>query len=353
MISAAELIAALEAPAALFLADGSAVGDQYGLQTPARPDPIPCSASLSPERHCKTIGVDGVPPWSGKPRSCPVARALVTGRPATAGFSLNREHHSGVAEPDELRTPLNGVLGMADLLADTDLAKDQRNHLTTLQACAGRHLLGLVNDVLDMARLDAGQAGAASRATGCETPAAVHRRTAQPRAHAKGIEIAWSTPADLPIPMADEGRLQGRYCSTSVGNAVKFTEKGGVLLGVELAPGDQDDRLRDPLHHHRHRLRACRRRRGRKISKPLASASAEHAARTDSTGLGLAIVRCPAAAHAGRGRAGDPAGRGRVDILVRSAVCRRRGGLKGPSPGRSGRWWWCRSTPSFAKPPER
>src|SRR6202012_1458409 len=79
---------------------------------------------------------------------------LVTGRPATAGLT-NREHYLASLS-HELRTPLNGVLGMADLLSDTPLAKDQRNHLTTLQAC-GRHLLGLVNDVLDMARLDAGQ----------------------------------------------------------------------------------------------------------------------------------------------------------------------------------------------------
>jgi CheY-like chemotaxis protein len=130
----------------------------------------------------------------------------------------------------EFRTPLNGVLGMARLLEGTRLTAEQRAYVTALRE-SGDHLLSLVNDVLDFARL-----GATDIALSL---APVHvgdllRQVAElmsPRAHEKGIEIAWAVAQDVPILFADEGRLR-QILLNYAGNAVKFTEAGGVLLSA-------------------------------------------------------------------------------------------------------------------------
>src|SRR5579875_1481186 len=105
----------------------------------------------------------------------------------------------------EIRTPLNGVLGMAGLLADTSLDATQRAYLTSLRDC-GEHLLSLVNDVLDLAKLEAGRIEPA--------PTDVERllqgvcELLSPRAHASGIDIAWAVAAEVPQIRADDGRLR-------------------------------------------------------------------------------------------------------------------------------------------------
>ena len=134
----------------------------------------------------------------------PDGARLLSGTPV-AGASSQRERYLASLS-HELRTPLNGVLGMAGLLAETRLAADQRTYLAAVHDC-GEHLLGLVNDILDLARLDAGQL------TLHPAPVQVKRllqSTAEllsPRAQAKGLEIGWSVPAGLPVVWADEGWL--------------------------------------------------------------------------------------------------------------------------------------------------
>jgi signal transduction histidine kinase/CheY-like chemotaxis protein len=225
----------------------------------------------------------------------PDGRRLVSGERRADGPSQRDRYLASLSH--ELRTPLNGVLGMADLLADTRLAADQRAYLSALREC-GQHLLGLVNDVLDLARLDAGELTLHPAPV---EPRRLLQSTAEllsPRASAKGIEIAWTAPADLPTVLADEGRIR-QILFNLAGNAVKFTERGGVLLSVErrvstagAAPGA--------------RLRFCVTDTGpgvpesarERIFEPFVQAHGD-GQRTDSAGLGLAIVRRLTAAHAG------------------------------------------------------
>jgi len=291
MTAASDVIQLLDSPAALL--DGS------GLVLAASPaflahglDPA-WIAGLNAGDRRETLGPDGaLTGWSLA--ALPDGGRLLSGQ-ALPGAAGERERYLASLS-HELRTPLNGVLGMAGLLAETRLAADQRSYLTAVRDC-GEHLLGLVNDILDLARLDAGQL------TLHPGPVQVRRllqSTAEllsPRAQAKGLEIGWSVPAGLPEISADEGRLRQILFNLS-GNAVKFTETGGVLLSVEAAPRGPDRvSLRFTVADTGPGVPEAERER---IFDVFAQASAEHGARADSTGLGLAIVRRLAAAHSGR-----------------------------------------------------
>jgi signal transduction histidine kinase len=139
----------------------------------------------------------------------------------------------------EFRTPLNGVLGMARLLENTKLTAEQRSYVTALRE-SGDHLLSLVNDVLHFARLGAASIELALAPVDIEGLLRQVAELMSPRAHEKGIEIAWALPTPLPTIQADEGRLR-QILLNFAGNAVKFTEAGGVMLS---ATSTGDGRIR-------------------------------------------------------------------------------------------------------------
>ena len=192
----------------------------------------------------------------------------------------------------ELRTPLNGVIGMAGLLSRTRLDAPQRAYVAALQE-SGEHLLGLVNDVLDLARLEAGGFDLHPTATDVEYLLQGVAELLSPRAHAKGIQIAWRAEAGLPKVMVDEGRLR-QVLFNLAGNAVKFTAQGGVLLYAE--------RGKDGA------FRFCVKDTGPGVAKadqgrifePFVQGPVAPDAPLESTGLGLAIVRKLADALGGR-----------------------------------------------------
>ncbi len=131
----------------------------------------------------------------------------------------------------EIRTPLNGVIGMAGLLAATALDATQTAYLTTLQECAD-HLLGLVNDVLDLAKLESGRVELEPTTTDIEHLLQGVCELLSPRAHAAGIEIGWAVSAEVPPLKVDDGRLR-QILFNLAGNAVKLTRVGGVLVTAE------------------------------------------------------------------------------------------------------------------------
>jgi signal transduction histidine kinase/CheY-like chemotaxis protein len=291
MVSAADVIHALEAPTALFEADGRPVAANAAFDACAA-DPALVD-DLIEGRERETLGADGVlTRWSA--RALPGGLRLITGRPASNGLGQRERYLASLSH--ELRTPLNGVLGMAGLLADTPLADDQRAYLATLRD-SGQHLLGLVNDVLDLARLDAGQLTLHPAPVDVRQLLRTIAELLSPRAYAKGLEIAWTAPAGLPVLMADEGRLR-QILFNLAGNAVKFTETGGVLLTVsagEIADGRLTVRFTVLDTGPGVPVEARER-----IFEAFGQGLPGHAARGDSTGLGLAIVRRLVAAHAGR-----------------------------------------------------
>jgi CheY-like chemotaxis protein len=133
----------------------------------------------------------------------------------------------------EIRTPLNGVLGMAGLLAATSLDATQSAYLTSLRDCA-EHLLGLVNDVLDLAKLESGRIELEPERTDVEHLLQGVCELLSPRAHAAGLEIGWWVGADVPVLFADDGRLR-QILFNLAGNAVKLTREGGVEVSAERA----------------------------------------------------------------------------------------------------------------------
>ena len=128
----------------------------------------------------------------------------------------------------EMRTPLNGVIGMLGLLSRTKLDGAQRAYAEAAQKSA-EHLLGLVNDLLDFARLEAGALEFDPAPVDLEGLTRGVAELLSPKAHDKGLEIVWSVAADAPDVIADEGRLR-QVLFNLAGNAVKFTPSGSITL---------------------------------------------------------------------------------------------------------------------------
>ncbi len=135
----------------------------------------------------------------------------------------------------EMRTPLNGVIGMLGLLARTRMDGAQRAYVSAARDSA-EHLLGLVNDLLDYARVDAGHLELDSEPVNLEALVQGVAELLSPRAHDKGLSLVWTVAPDAPDVLADEGRLR-QILFNLAGNAVKFTGTGGVRIAIERAGG--------------------------------------------------------------------------------------------------------------------
>jgi PAS domain S-box-containing protein len=140
----------------------------------------------------------------------------------------------------EIRTPLNGILGMADLLLDTALSPEQLTYAKAVRN-SGDTLLALIEDVLDFSKIEAGRLDLALRAFDLPTLVEETVELMAPRAQAKNLEIASYVEDGLPrIVVGDPARLR-QVLLNLAGNAVKFTEQGGVALIVE--PGARPDHV--------------------------------------------------------------------------------------------------------------
>jgi len=131
----------------------------------------------------------------------------------------------------EIRTPMNGVLGMTELLLETGLTSTQRKYAETVQR-SGQNLLGIINDLLDFSKIEAGKLE-------LENVEMDLRRTIEDvvdllaeRAHSKGLELACSIPANLVTHVRGDPLRLGQVLTNLVGNAIKFTEQGSVVIRV-------------------------------------------------------------------------------------------------------------------------
>ena len=135
----------------------------------------------------------------------------------------------------ELRTPLNGILGLADLLGGTPLDREQQSYVTAITT-SGVALTTLIDEILDFSRIEAGrlELDPAPLDLGALVEGVVELLA--PRAQDKGLEIAsWVDPALPAWVVGDAVRLR-QVLTNLAGNAVKFTERGGVGLSVEPGP---------------------------------------------------------------------------------------------------------------------
>jgi signal transduction histidine kinase/CheY-like chemotaxis protein len=140
----------------------------------------------------------------------------------------------------EIRTPLNGILGMAGLLLDTPLQPEQATYARAVQG-SGETLLSLIEEILDFSKIEAGRLDLEPRPFALRALVEETVELLSPRAQAKGLEIASSIDERLPEHvMGDAARLR-QVLLNLAGNAVKFTETGGVAVMVE--PGSAPDAI--------------------------------------------------------------------------------------------------------------
>ncbi|MFC5420173.1 response regulator [Bosea eneae] len=136
----------------------------------------------------------------------------------------------------EFRTPLNGILGMADLLGDTRLDPEQSTYVKALRS-SGEALLGLVDDILDFAKVEAGKLELVEAPF---DPAVLIEDVTElmaPRAQAKGIEISALLGPDVPGQLVGDAERLRQILLNLVGNAVKFTQEGGVGIEADAVAG--------------------------------------------------------------------------------------------------------------------
>ncbi len=313
------------------------------------------------ERDAVEIGADGVRRMEAQVRSVdgrvrwfafvemPVAHGdamhwLQAGRDVTARVeairsrdaALERAESASVAKSrflatvsHEMRTPLNGILGMAELVLGTALNPEQRTYVEAVRTSGGA-LLGLIDGVLDFSRIEAGRLDLAAEPFSLPSVAEGVVELLAPRAQDKGIEIALDVAEGFPAGLVGDADRVRQILINLAGNAIKFTERGGVGVSLtferaetgpgevvvavaDTGPGIPEERL--PVLFE-------------EFEQGDGSASRSH----EGTGLGLAITRRLVTRMGGRIDAASRLGRGttfRVALPLPEVVAV---GRPGPDP---------------------
>jgi signal transduction histidine kinase len=204
----------------------------------------------------------------------------------------------------ELRTPLNAILGYTELIVDGiygETGEKMRDVLGRVQA-NGKHLLGLINDVLDLSKIEAGQLTLSLGSYSMNEVVRSVFTAVEPLANEKRLALSVDLPATLPIGQGDERRI-AQVLLNLVGNAIKFTDHGEVEIRASAANGSFEVAVRDTGPG----IAATDQ---QKIFEEFQQADSSTTRRKGGTGLGLSISRRIIEMHGGQLSVMSEPGRG-------------------------------------------